>query len=154
MPMPSPSRWRLPTRTQSLLLGGALVVTLFGAVGVGLLAGATATPDAPPSAAALATASSTPRSRLPGVALGELPRPAHDTLNLIDRGGPYPYDQDDTVFSNAERLLPQRPAGYYREYTVVTPGVSSRGTRRLVVGALGDVFYTDDHYGSFRQVLR
>jgi ribonuclease T1 len=99
-------------------------------------------------------AAATPRSDLPTIAVASLPAQARATLALIDRGGPFPYDKDGTVFSNLERLLPARPAGYYREYTVVTPGSDDRGTRRLVVGSGGDVYYTDDHYASFRQVLR
>jgi ribonuclease T1 len=58
------------------------------------------------------------------------------------------------VFTNAERILPRQAAGYYREYTVRTPGSSDRGARRLVVGRGGDVYHTEDHYASFRQVLR
>jgi ribonuclease T1 len=107
----------------------------------------------PPLATAPA-ASSTPDSGLPRVAAGDLPAQAHETLRLIDAGGPYPYRQDGTVFTNQEGHLPARPTGYYREYTVITPGSSDRGTRRLVVGADGDVYYTDDHYDSFRQVAR
>ena len=96
----------------------------------------------------------TPRSRLQAIALADLPAQTRSTLALIDKGGPFPYAKDGTVFSNLERLLPARPAGYYREYTVVTPGSDDRGTRRLVVGSGGDVYYTDDHYASFRQVIR
>jgi guanyl-specific ribonuclease Sa len=73
-------------------------------------------------------------------------------LDAIARGGPYAYRQDDGVFQNRERLLPQRPRGHYREYTVPSPGAADRGARRIVTG--GDppteYFYTDDHYGSFR----
>lgn len=156
MPAPSRSaarpRWRPPTLGQALLLAGVLVVTILGAIGIGLLAagGGPGTAGAPSPVAA----TTTPRSNLPGVAAAELPQQARETLALIDRGGPYPYSQDNTVFSNVERVLPDRPRGYYREYTVVSPGASSRGTRRLVVGAQGDVYYTADHYESFRQVLR
>ncbi|HEY2794379.1 MAG TPA: ribonuclease domain-containing protein, partial [Micromonosporaceae bacterium] len=95
-----------------------------------------------------------PKSGLPTIAASALPSEAQSTLALIDRGGPYPYKQDNTVFSNFEGLLPKRPSGYYREYTVVTPGSPDRGTRRLVVGKNGDIYYTDDHYESFRQVVR
>ncbi len=138
--------WRLPTRNQALLLLMVLLATVAGAVAIGAYAAAPA--DQVPAS------SSTPESGLPTIAVGELPGQARETLALIDRGGPYPYDQDNTIFGNNERLLPQRQRGYYREYTVVTPGASSRGTRRLVVGADGDVYYTADHYESFRQVLR
>lgn len=86
-------------------------------------------------------------------ALAGLPPEAVDTLRLIERGGPFPHRQDGTVFQNRERLLPDRPRGYYREYTVRTPGARDRGARRIVTG--GDppevYYYTDDHYRSFRQ---
>lgn len=83
-----------------------------------------------------------------------LPREARDTLALIRRGGPYPYRQDDSTFGNRERLLPAQPRGYYREYTVVTPGSRDRGARRIVAGGQPPVefYYTDDHYRSFRRV--
>lgn len=97
---------------------------------------------------------STPRSDLPTVAVADLPQPARDTLALVDGGGPFPYRQDGTTFNNFEGRLPVRPGGYYREYTVPTPGSRDRGARRLVVGHDGDVFYTDDHYETFRQVVR
>lgn len=81
-----------------------------------------------------------------------LPREARETIALIQRGGPYPHKQDGNVFGNRERQLPQRPRGYYREYTVDTPGLSHRGAKRIVTG--GDPpdawYYTDDHYESFR----
>ena len=85
---------------------------------------------------------------------GGLPPEAIDTLALIQRGGPFPYRKDGTVFQNRERLLPQKPRGYYREYTVPTPGARDRGARRIVTGGNPpEVFYyTSDHYRSFRQV--
>jgi guanyl-specific ribonuclease Sa len=82
-----------------------------------------------------------------------LPPEAIDTLKLIARGGPYPYRQDDGVFQNRERLLPPQPRGYYREYTVDTPGSRDRGARRIVTGGRPPVeyYYTEDHYRSFRR---
>jgi ribonuclease T1 len=112
--------------------------------------GPATTPSAAPSAAATAT----PRSDLPAVALADLPEPARSTLQIIDQGGPFPYRQDATVFANREGMLPAQAPGYYREYTVPTPGSPDRGARRLVVGAAGDIYYTADHYESFHQVLR
>jgi guanyl-specific ribonuclease Sa len=83
-----------------------------------------------------------------------LPPEAVETLQLIERGGPYPYSRDGVTFQNRERRLPERPRGYYREYTVPTPGERDRGARRIVTG--GDppevYYYTDDHYRSFREV--
>jgi guanyl-specific ribonuclease Sa len=83
-----------------------------------------------------------------------LPPEAVVTLEAIERGGPFPYDRDGTVFQNRERLLPERPRGYYREYTVITPGSRDRGARRIVAGGdpPEDYYYTDDHYRSFRRV--
>jgi ribonuclease T1 len=73
-------------------------------------------------------------------------------LALIDRGGPFLHAKDGSVFSNREGRLPQRAAGYYREYTVETPNSPDRGARRIVAGEGGEVFYTRDHYGSFLQL--
>lgn len=81
-----------------------------------------------------------------------LPPEARDTIAAIDAGGPFPYDRDGSVFQNREGLLPDRERGYWREYTVDTPGSSDRGARRLVEGRGGELYYTDDHYRSFRQI--
>jgi guanyl-specific ribonuclease Sa len=80
-----------------------------------------------------------------------LPPEALNTVNLIHHGGPYPYDQDNSVFGNRERRLPAQPRGYYHEYTVVTPGASNRGTRRIITGGSppATYYYTDDHYETF-----
>lgn len=81
-----------------------------------------------------------------------LPREARETLRLIERGGPFPHRQDGSVFGNREGRLPDKPRGYYREYTVDTPGLDHRGARRLVTGGQPPVvyYYSDDHYESFR----
>lgn len=91
-------------------------------------------------------------TRLPSHA--GLPTEAIETLALIQRGGPFPYRKDGTTFQNRERLLPAKPRGYYREYTVPTPGSRDRGARRIVAGGNPpEVFYyTADHYRSFRQI--
>ena len=83
-----------------------------------------------------------------------LPREVTETLRRIRAGGPFRYRQDGGVFHNRERLLPQRPGGYYREYTVDTPGERDRGARRIVTGGRPPVefFYTADHYRSFRRI--
>ncbi|MFY7867520.1 ribonuclease domain-containing protein [Roseateles sp.] len=91
------------------------------------------------------------------VALSKLPREAQSTHRLILDGGPFPYDKDGSVFGNRERLLPAKARGYYREYTVRTPGARNRGARRLVCGGKPptnpDVcYYTSDHYSSFKRV--
>ena len=95
---------------------------------------------------------------LPTVELKQLPRQAQQTHALILAGGPFPYSKDGTVFGNRERLLPRHPRGYYREYTVKTPGARNRGARRLVCGGTPPTvpevcYYTEDHYASFRRVL-
>ena len=83
----------------------------------------------------------------------QLPKEAIETIALIERGGPYPHDRDGIVFGNREKLLPARERGWYREYTVRTPGEKSRGARRIVAGRDGTLYYTDDHYRSFRRIL-
>ena len=83
----------------------------------------------------------------------DLPREARETLALIKAGGPFPYPQDNRVFSNREKLLPLRDRGYYREYTVRTPGMRERGARRIVAGGGGEYYYTADHYRSFKRIL-
>ncbi len=92
-------------------------------------------------------------SDLETIWLDELPAEALSTLTLIDQGGPYPYRQDDGTFQNREGILPDRDREHYREYTVDTPGSSDRGARRIVAGADGERYYTDDHYDSFREIL-
>lgn len=86
------------------------------------------------------------------VAVAQLPREARATIALIHKGGPYPYARDGAVFSNREGQLPRQKRGYYREFTVKTPGERTRGARRIVAGAGGELYYTDDHYASFRRV--
>lgn len=93
------------------------------------------------------------------VALSELPAEARQTQRLIESGGPFPYEKDGTVFGNREGLLPPARRGFYREYTVRTPGARNRGARRIVCG--GQVptqpqqcYYTSDHYASFRLIIR
>ncbi len=99
-------------------------------------------------------ATATPDDGLPTIAFDNLPRQARDTIRLIDNGGPFPYRQDGAVFQNRERLLPSRSSGYYHEYTVITPGESDRGARRIIAGAGGELYYTADHYDSFKRVVR
>ena len=81
-----------------------------------------------------------------------LPGEARETLALIRANGPFPYQKDGTVFGNREALLPKRERGYYREFTVRTPGARDRGARRIVAGRGGEYYYTDDHYRSFRRI--
>ena len=91
-------------------------------------------------------------SDLPVVAVASLPAEARDTLQLIKRGGPFPYPRDGVVFNNYERILPQKSRGYYHEYTVKTPGVQHRGARRIVCGVVPECYYSSDHYRSFQRI--
>ncbi len=91
------------------------------------------------------------------IALSELPAQAQETHRLVLAGGPFPYSKDGTVFGNRERLLPRKARGFYREYTVKTPGARNRGARRLVCGGTPPTspevcYYTGDHYASFQRI--
>lgn len=102
--------------------------------------------------AAPAGAQRGPAREVAVVAVAELPPEARQTLALIRSGGPFPYAKDGVVFGNREGRLPAQRRGYYREYTVKTPGERTRGARRIVAGGSGERFYTDDHYNSFRRI--
>ncbi|WP_328552656.1 MULTISPECIES: ribonuclease [unclassified Streptomyces] len=125
---------RFPPRTTRI---GALVALMSA-----LLVGGAAV--APADAAATAVGS---------ICYSALPSQAYDTLDLIDSGGPFPYSQDGVVFQNREGVLPSQSTGYYHEYTVITPGSSTRGARRIVTGkkTLED-YYTSDHYVTFNLI--
>ena len=92
------------------------------------------------------------------IAAADLPRQGRQTYLLILQGGPFPHDKDGAVFGNRERLLPRERRGYYREYTVETPGSRNRGARRIVCGgtrvtAPDACYSTSDHYSSFRMIV-
>ena len=109
----------------------------------------TSTPTSTPSPSATVD----PVSGLPLVLLSDLPIEAAEVVEDIDAGGPYEFDRDGITFGNYEGILPDRERGYYREYTVPTPGLDHRGARRIVTG--GDTLYwTDDHYESFSVIVR
>ena len=95
-----------------------------------------------------------PDSGLPIIQVADLPPEAAETLRLIDAGGPFPEDEDGSTFQNREDILPQQDEGYYREYTVPTPGSDDRGARRIVAGSGGELYWTDDHYSSFSRIAR
>ncbi len=91
--------------------------------------------------------------------MAELPVEARRTEQLIRSGGPFPHAKDGTVFGNRERLLPRERRGYYREYTVRTPGSRDRGARRIVCGGAQPTspdacYYTSDHYSSFKRIVQ
>ena len=88
-----------------------------------------------------------------GIEKKQLPAEARETIVLIKQGGPFPHARDGVTFGNRERLLPPQKRGWYREYTVKTPGAKDRGARRIVAGRDGTLYYTDDHYRSFKRIL-
>ena len=150
----------LPTSRRVLAVLAAIVVGIVltacgstpkGSTTYGPGAGAAGAAATPSDAAQLAPA--TPVSGLRTVLVSQLPKQGVDTLRLIVSGGPFPYSKDGVTFSNREGLLPQHKSGWYHEYTVITPGSSDRGARRIIAGDDGGRFYTDDHYASFREVL-
>ena len=92
------------------------------------------------------------------VALADLPAEAQTTRGLIDAGGPFPHSKDGVVFGNREHALPASARGFYREYTVRTPGAHNRGARRIVCGGAAPrspeaCYYTGDHYLTFRRIV-
>lgn len=96
------------------------------------------------------------------IAVRALPREGQETLLLIKQGGPFPHaKKDGSTFGNFEKRLPLQSRGYYREYTVPTPGLNHRGARRIIAGrgSCGDVrcsgeyYYTADHYKTFRRII-
>lgn len=129
---------RIPPRLTVIGGAAALLSTLL----LGAPATAAVTP-APLPATATAAA-------IGNICYSDLPSQAHDTLRLIESGGPFPYRQDGSVFQNREGILPAHSTGYYHEYTVKTPGSSTRGARRIVTGeSHQEDYYTADHYASF-----
>ena len=135
----SKSRWGLAAAAAALVLGVA-----------GVALDAAASPGDSPLGVATRPAVGT-------VSLAALPAEAQQTERLIRAGGPFPYVKDGIVFGNREQMLPRQPRGYYREYTVRTPGSSDRGARRIVCGGVKPrepeaCFYTEDHYASFRRI--
>ncbi|NUP46635.1 MAG: ribonuclease N [Catenulispora sp.] len=143
-----------------------LAVALVGLAGCGGSSGkgagqgstqssATATAPAPSGANGVRTADPALKpAGMATIAESALPEEARDVLRRIDAGGPFKYRQDGVTFENRERLLPAEPRGYYREYTVTTPGAPDRGARRLIQGREGQLYYTPDHYRSFFWVVR
>lgn len=108
----------------------------------------------PVASASVETGGTDPESGLPWVREDDLPVEVQATLALIDQGGPFPNAKDGSVFHNFEGVLPARDDGYYREYTVLTPGSTSRGARRIVTGSGEEYYWTEDHYASFERILR
>lgn len=102
--------------------------------------------------ALVVASNATGSSPLGEIRIDALPPEAAQTIRLIHRGGPFPFARDGSVFANREQRLPRRHRGYYREYTVAPPGARQRGARRIVSGREGELYYTGDHYRSFRRI--
>ncbi|MDX6258976.1 MAG: ribonuclease [Kribbellaceae bacterium] len=119
-----------------------MVITLAASL-LGCSASGTATKEQP---------TKDPVSGLAYLPVAGLPKEAQQTLELIDKGGPYPYSRDGIVYNNLEKILPKQTKGYYHEFTVKTPGEKDRGARRIVTGKGDERYYTDDHYKSFRRI--
>ena len=150
-----------------LLITTLVVLAMVAFGGAGLLGGQTegttpgtaSSPASTPGGAAASGAAkqSAPHraanpSSLPEIRESALPVEGRRILALIRAGGPFQYSQDDQVFGNFERVLPVRDRGYYREYTVPTPGETDRGARRIVAGNGGEKYYTGDHYATFKYI--
>ncbi len=141
-------------RPQTTILVAAVIVAV--AAAWWLVAASADSPSSQTSTTTLPTGAAPgdvdPESGLHWIDAATLPPQARETLALVASGGPFPHDRDGTVFRNRERILPDQRRGYYREYTVVTPGSDDRGATRIVAGAGGERYYTDDHYASFRRI--
>jgi ribonuclease T1 len=155
--VPPPSRRRAVPR----LFAGLLVVLAVLLTGCSSHHTSTATGTGKTTGTGRSASHAPAASASPGWAKGmatvqasALPAEARQTLALIDKGGPYPYARDGIVFGNVEGHLPKHQRGYYHEFTVKTPGSRDRGARRIITGKAGEIYYTDDHYNSFRAVLR
>jgi ribonuclease T1 len=129
-------------RRKSSLLVWAVAALIALAIGQAWL------PDSQPTGNSVAAPPASGLAQFPD----EERRAIEATVDLIRVGGPFPYAKDGSTFGNREDLLPQRAAGYYREYTVETPGSPDRGARRIVAGRGGELYYTRDHYRSFMRL--
>jgi len=146
--------------SRQVLLGvlGVLAVAVVVLAWVVVRAAQAPTTSAGQRAAATATYTpgslgTDPDSGRAWVAESALPPQARVTLALIRAGGPFPYPRSDNqVFDNREHLLPPHARGYYREFTVVTPGSDDRGARRVITGSSGEKYWTDNHYASFSRI--
>ena len=133
---------------RSLIRGTALAV--LAVLALYALLGGGGDDDSTTSSSTTTSAASAPSS-LEGFTSEEAIR-ISEALAAIDSGEELPFEQDGGTFQNREGELPGRPQGYYREYTVITPGSDDRGARRLVIGSDGETFYTRDHYDSFVEI--
>ncbi|MEZ0111764.1 ribonuclease T1 [Catenulispora sp. EB89] len=140
-----------PRRPKPLVaLLALLIVAVLGLAGCG----SSSSKSSSSSSKASSSSAAAKPAGMASVAEASLPAEARDVIKRIDDGGTFQYRQDGVTFQNRERRLPAEPSGYYREYTVATPGAADRGARRLILGRGGELYYTPDHYKSFLWVLR
>lgn len=132
---------------------GLLVIITLVCVLAGCASSSAATAD-PGTGITTSVPSSHADDGIPTISVQELPPEARTTIGLIKAGGPFPSRQDGVVFQNREHRLPREPAGYYHEYTVETPGSPDRGARRIITVRDGTMYYTSDHYESFRRIVQ
>ncbi len=144
-----------PGRRLTVALVGLIALVVVGWFVKDNVSGTGASPvgSSSPSTSLSVSVSGVPGAKVSGLdvkALSSLPSEAAKTWKLIESNGPFPYPRNDGVtFENREKRLPQQKSGYYKEYTVPTPGSPDRGARRLITGSEKEVFYTGDHYSSF-----
>ena len=158
--MPSVPGTLLAPRPAASRARGPILVVLLAVVALALLTacgGSKASSSTPGGGSSVAGASdlapASATTDLGTMTVAELPPEGVDTLELIASDGPFPYSKDGVTFQNREGILPRQKSGFYREYTVITPGSDDRGARRIIGGDDGSRFYTDDHYASFREVV-
>jgi ribonuclease T1 len=147
------------SRSTPLVFGllAGLLIGFFAGMAVRPTADGQATTPAPsvhPATGSLGPAPAAGPAGIESVSLASLPPEAARTVAAIDAGGPYALRQDGATFENREGLLPDRPTGYYREFTVPTPGIGGRGPRRIIAGDGGEMYWTSDHYASFAWIVR
>jgi ribonuclease T1 len=158
---PRPLRWAAIVVVAALIVAALAALDVIGGLAPpspGPPTAAAATQPGPtgtarPSSAAPSVPALDPESGLRTIRAAVLPKAARATLDLISVGGPFPYAEDGSTFHNLERRLPAHADGYYREYTVEMPGSPDRGARRIVAGARGERYWTDDHYDTFWRIV-
>lgn len=144
--------WPIGQKSRQRLV--VVLVALVAAFTMGFAtSGCTPTNSTGSSTPVAASEKTDPASGLAWINESALNAQAKQTLQLIRQGGPYPYPRNDNVtYYNNNHVLPKKSSGYYREYTVKTPGASNRGTRRIIKGKGGELYYTADHYNTFQRI--
>jgi len=141
----------ITSASRAILAVGLSIGSYFGLMGAAAVS--TAMSDTITSDVMMNRSSFSATTGMKMIPLTQLPPEAKTTLGLIQRGGPFPYPQKDgTVFGNFERRLPIAARGYYREYTVPTPGARNRGARRIIASQRREYYYTGDHYATFAKI--